>query len=321
MATGMLDAGGDFLGDFVELTGTLISKEFGGFNAGYLIDDGTGPVLVFVDGTTGIDQSRVDGFLGRYVRIRGSTKCFRGTKEIQPRFDADIEGLGVPMDIKPGSCDNPLSVNAQGLLPVVIPGTADLDVSMIDASTLLLEGVPVKKAVVAHVPDITGSACDDDCMPWPEDEYPDLDMKFSASDVLEAIGPVESHNLTFPLRLTGYMLDGTPFDAVDCIIVRAGFLADDDPPAGGLGDQPIFEPLTGPTAPVQTVSYSVPTEVTVKISVFSITGRLVEQLVNRVESSGSHAVSWDAARYPSGVYFYRFEAGDYVETKKVMLVH
>lgn len=95
--TGDLADGTDQLGALVEVEGTL-SLISSGFNSTYSIDDGTGPCLVFVDGSTGIDQALLDSYVGDIVRIRGASKCFGGEGEVLPRFDADIELLVVDND-------------------------------------------------------------------------------------------------------------------------------------------------------------------------------------------------------------------------------
>lgn len=87
--TGDLADGTDQLGNLVEVQGVL-AKISTGFNSTYTVDDGTGPVICFVDGTTGIDQVALDQWIGDIVRVRGASKCFNGEGEVLPRRDADI---------------------------------------------------------------------------------------------------------------------------------------------------------------------------------------------------------------------------------------
>jgi serine protease AprX len=58
----------------------------------------------------------------------------------------------------------------------------------------------------------------------------------------------------------------------------------------------------------------------IRLSVYDVAGRLIDRLVERVESPGEHAVQWDAGRLPSGTYFYRLEAGSEVRTLRAILV-
>lgn len=61
-------------------------------------------------------------------------------------------------------------------------------------------------------------------------------------------------------------------------------------------------------------------EALVTLKIYDVLGRLVKTLVNKVESPGSHLVTFDAAGLASGVYFYRLTAGSYVMTKKMVLI-
>ncbi len=97
ITTGALAAGTDQLADFMHVQGVL-SLVSAGFNSIYSIDDGSGAVTVFVDGTTGIDTAVVDGMLGDVVAIVGATKCFNGTGEILPRRTTDFDLITVPVD-------------------------------------------------------------------------------------------------------------------------------------------------------------------------------------------------------------------------------
>lgn len=58
----------------------------------------------------------------------------------------------------------------------------------------------------------------------------------------------------------------------------------------------------------------------ISIKVFDITGREIETLVNENLNAGAYNVEWNASRYSSGVYFYRFESKELSETKKMMLI-
>jgi hypothetical protein len=46
----------------------------------------------------------------------------------------------------------------------------------------------------------------------------------------------------------------------------------------------------------------------------------VETIVDEAKQAGQHQVEWDASKKSSGVYFYRIEAGDYTDTRKMILL-
>jgi photosystem II stability/assembly factor-like uncharacterized protein len=58
----------------------------------------------------------------------------------------------------------------------------------------------------------------------------------------------------------------------------------------------------------------------VTLKVFDILGNEVKTLVNKEMESGYHSVEFDASNLQSGVYFYRIQAGNYIETKKMLLL-
>ena len=75
-----------------------------------------------------------------------------------------------------------------------------------------------------------------------------------------------------------------------------------------------------PFNPNTFINYSLPQESFVSLVVFSSTGQLVRQLVNSSEKAGNYRISFDADGIASGVYFYRIKAGEFVSTKKMMLL-
>ena len=58
----------------------------------------------------------------------------------------------------------------------------------------------------------------------------------------------------------------------------------------------------------------------VNLSIYDINGKKIATLVNDIKSAGYHTVNWDASDYNSGIYFYRLQAGEFVDTKKMILL-
>ena len=58
----------------------------------------------------------------------------------------------------------------------------------------------------------------------------------------------------------------------------------------------------------------------VQLKVYDILGREVTTLVNETKAPGNYEVTFNASNLASGVYFYRLKAGDFVETKKMILL-
>ncbi|MBD3235067.1 MAG: T9SS type A sorting domain-containing protein [candidate division Zixibacteria bacterium] len=58
----------------------------------------------------------------------------------------------------------------------------------------------------------------------------------------------------------------------------------------------------------------------VKVSIYNLKGQILETIANRYFEAGNHKVVWNAQNYASGIYFYRLDAGDFVETRKMVLI-
>lgn len=75
-----------------------------------------------------------------------------------------------------------------------------------------------------------------------------------------------------------------------------------------------------PFNPTTTIEYRIENREYTTLSVYNVLGQKVATLVDEMQSSGSHTVTFDASRLPSGTYFYRLQAGNDVQTKKMILV-
>jgi len=75
-----------------------------------------------------------------------------------------------------------------------------------------------------------------------------------------------------------------------------------------------------PFNPVTKIDYSLPISAFVTINVYDALGRNVSALVSQQKSAGNHFVEFDASNLSSGVYYYTINAGNFVQTKKMMLV-
>ena len=75
-----------------------------------------------------------------------------------------------------------------------------------------------------------------------------------------------------------------------------------------------------PFNPTTTISFTIPTNTDVSISVYSLQGREIASLANGSYDAGYHSVIWNADTHSSGVYFVKMVAGSYVNTQKLMLV-
>jgi hypothetical protein len=75
-----------------------------------------------------------------------------------------------------------------------------------------------------------------------------------------------------------------------------------------------------PFNPTTTIEFEIPERVNVKLIVYDILAREISTLVDKELEPGKYKVNFDAKNLPSGVYFYRLEAGKFASVKKMVLV-
>jgi predicted outer membrane repeat protein len=75
-----------------------------------------------------------------------------------------------------------------------------------------------------------------------------------------------------------------------------------------------------PFNPSTSINYSIPNDCFVMIKIYDALGREIETLVNEEKKAGDYELKYDGRRLTSGIYFYQFNAGNYSETKKMILL-
>ncbi|HUU85880.1 MAG TPA: hypothetical protein VM243_20470 [Phycisphaerae bacterium] len=179
----------------------------------------------------------------RLAGITGVVEQYVGTDDAGTQWDYyqlftrstdDIVPLviSLSLDVKPGACPNPLNRIGRGVLPAALLGTDDFDVATIDVSSVLLaradgiggsvaphEGPPGPHSVFQDVATpFDGDPCG--CHNLEGDGIVDLAMKFRTRQVVTALllNDVPAGD-TVELVVTGTLLDGTAFEAHDCVTI------------------------------------------------------------------------------------------------------
>jgi hypothetical protein len=75
-----------------------------------------------------------------------------------------------------------------------------------------------------------------------------------------------------------------------------------------------------PFNPSTTIKYQIPELGFVTLKIFDVLGKEIETLVNEEKQTGTYEITWNAESLPTGVYFYRLQAEDFVETNKMVLM-
>jgi hypothetical protein len=82
----------------------------------------------------------------------------------------------------------------------------------------------------------------------------------------------------------------------------------------------LYPVYPNPFNPMANITFDLPQTADVKLSVVDLQGRVVEQIVNRKVSAGRVVYSWNAARYPSGIYFALLEVNGQRSIRKMTLL-
>jgi hypothetical protein len=75
-----------------------------------------------------------------------------------------------------------------------------------------------------------------------------------------------------------------------------------------------------PFNPTTMIKFGIPKDVLVKITVYDLLGREINTLINEFKTAGFYEVRFDGTNLASGLYFYKIEAGSYIQTKRMLLL-
>jgi zinc metalloprotease ZmpB len=224
--------------------------------------------------------------------------AFRTTVLHHVSFVSDAPSAALVTDgVNTGIFGSPHAI--QGPVEFVTRSTyADRDVVTMDASqagTICIgrwSGDPATGCMIAHTAD--------------NQTVQTLFLPFAISSVADS-----STSVALAENAIGYLLSGR--------LVTTG-LADDH------GTNPVelslHQNYPNPFNPSTTIRFDVPVgmQQSVVLEVFDVLGRVAKTLVNERRSAGTYSVQFDATGLPSGVYFCRIQAGEFSQTRRMMLV-
>lgn len=103
-------------------------------------------------------------------------------------------------------------------------------------------------------------------------------------------------------------------EEMESVVQKAG-LSVEQPTDFALGQN-----YPNPFNPSTNISYSLPADAHVSLKVYNSLGQEVASLVDEARPAGQYVAVWNAAGMASGIYFYRLQAGSYIETKRMTLL-
>lgn len=81
----------------------------------------------------------------------------------------------------------------------------------------------------------------------------------------------------------------------------------------------LYQNYPNPFNATTTIKYLLPKSSIVTLKIFNLAGQEIQTLVNEYLNAGEHEIKWTAKELPSGIYFYRLQAGNFSEIKKIIL--
>jgi hypothetical protein len=321
----------------------LLNNGDGSFQTPFNFGAGSGPVSLFCSDLDGDSDNDLAA-----VNYRSDVVSIFLNTTISPQTHT------VDLDIKPGSCPNPLnSINngkGKAKLPVAISGTDEIDIREIIPGSITLNGVgPLRWGYedVSTPIDKENDSCA--CTEDGADGYEDLVLKFDKNAIIASLsisgqkqaitattargisqigsdldkninnsGPPIRNSHT--LKIEGRLNNNEIIVGYDCVLLMTK--SEDISPA--LDEFPLESELgvnnPNPFNPVTRINFYTPIRQHVKLEIYNIIGQQVATLIDRTLEAGEHSVEWNGSNSASGVYFYRMQAGKYVETKKMILL-
>ena len=195
-----------------EIQARMYTK-LGGSEAGLVgywnLDEGSGQVVGDSSGN------------GNYGQL-GSTAGADDSDPAWIALDSPVTTCREPVaiDIRPGSCRNPLNLNSRGVLSMAIMGTAEFDAATVDPASVRLEGAAPLRSSLEDVGTPVGDAEECECNEDGPDGYVDLVLKFSTQDIVEQLlathGQVAKKQVV-SLGLTADLFDNTSIEGMDCV--------------------------------------------------------------------------------------------------------
>jgi len=228
----------------------------------------------------------------------------------------------VNLDIHPTSWPNPINPKNGGVIPVAILGTADLDVTLINPASILLEGVPPLRWAYEDVTQPSGTECECNDTELGADGYVDLTLKFDNKEFFNSFGPVNGGDI-FTLVLTGEFMDGSNFEGDDCVLIPNKDKLNKETPMIVSLDNPkefkLVQNYPNPFNPTTTIGYQLPYDTHVSLKIYNIIGNEIATLVNEQQTTGYYSVEFNAENQATGIYYFKLKTNSNTETKKMFL--
>ena len=265
----------------------------------------------------------------------------RVAAEVQDEFyNIALPPAPVAIDILPGECPNwlhpelpedprrivgNLAAGVRGPAPVrvAVLGSATLDVAKLDPMSFEFEGVAPSRYVYSDVaaPVVKETSCD--CGIATSDGFEDLVLFYDRDDLFEAITSKGDFDF-ITVQLHGHLKSGLSVTGTDCLHILKP--ANSTMAAGAqIAPTRLDGNYPNPFNARTVIRFNLQQPSTAHIEIFDVLGRRVVVLADDDFTVGPHQIEWDGTdghghTVASGMYFYRLTAGEFVATKKMLML-
>ncbi len=288
----------DKLGQTLKIRGVVISPNFQTVNHSYYIWDGTAGIAEYLAGTTSPVLS-----LGDSVEMVGKIDLYRGLTEFSLSSANDLTILGTG---------------------ATLPTPLELTIAQYKANPEAYEGTLLKFNSLYKISTSTWPANNASATLKFTDNADTLDFRIDSDTNIDG-----STEPTWPANIVGI---GSQFSSsatsyFDGYQILPRYITDFTSVASSVENEKttvtqfeLAQNYPNPFNPTTRIKYSIPFDSKVTISVYSITGELVTELVNDYKSAGTYSVDFNGSNLASGVYIYRMMAGNFVQVHKMLLM-
>jgi hypothetical protein len=185
-----------------------------------------------------------------------------------------------------------------------------LDAQSGDSYTTSMYGNIYKVSVSSATANAFGQTVPAKVFSW---SYGDTYPNYAIQWLVYGLGFYSTYSYLYNLDdiVTGYIIDGVKYGTLTNVELVCNVFP---------SEYSLSPNFPNPFNPSTTINYQLPKQSQVTLKIFDVLGREVTTLINKVEEAGYKSVNFDASKLPSGVYFYRIQAGSFVQTNKMLLM-
>lgn len=115
-----------------------------------------------------------------------------------------------------------------------------------------------------------------------------------------------------------FTVTGSPVSGEEGGWILSGWFEETSP--ADIGQFSLLSNYPNPFNAVTTINYLLPHGNRIRLEVINLMGQKLATLVDSYVPAGSHSINWDGSRYSSGIYYYRFSAGEKTVIRRMTLI-